>query len=321
MINRRDSRDIPAEAEREVLSTYSLRDTDLLGSGTESKTYILDDKHVLKIYADPGQRAALEILQDFYDRLGHPDATWVLPHIDSITEHGELLAVVERRIPGQPMEHYCLTTGPEIEQLYLETVRDLGRTTITPPLDRRLLLPSPAEPPAGTDWHGFLTRTLESKLPPLLPVLQESVSGFEARAGGLLRHFALPYTGFETVIHGDLYPGNILMTDRETVSGIIDFGTFTMIGDPLYDLACACSFYRMYEPDHAEVRTRLLATAAGDLDGDRRRDLHAYVLVNALLTCDLYPEPDRPIERTGHFQWAVEILAADTHWQAVGGRR
>ncbi|MCW2916398.1 MAG: aminoglycoside phosphotransferase family protein [Actinomycetia bacterium] len=41
------------------------------------------------------------------------------------------------------------------------------------------------------------------------------------------------------MIHGDLYPGNILMRDRAAVSGVIDFGTFTMIGDPLYDVAAA----------------------------------------------------------------------------------
>ncbi|MFD6391184.1 phosphotransferase enzyme family protein [Nocardia sp. NPDC060259] len=314
IVNRRDSRDITEHAEQELLKAFGLAGTEPLGMGTESRTYTLDDDRVLKIYADPAQRDALNTLQDFYSRLSAPDISWQLPHIHSITEHGELLAVIEQRIPGQPMEAFTTSSNPTLESLYLKTVAELGTVTLDPPLQRRMLLASPAEPSAPSGWNEFLTATVTAKLHRVLPALRHDLSGIDDRADQVLARLASQYRGPEGVIHGDIYPGNILMHDEDTVSGLIDFGTFTMIGDPLYDTATAASFYRMYEHDRTATRDRLLNTAASDLSAERRHDLYTYLLVNALLTCDLYPEPDTPLNTTGHYQWAAEILNTDTYW-------
>ncbi|MFE7720825.1 hypothetical protein ACFU44_17475 [Nocardia rhizosphaerihabitans] len=122
IVHRRDSRDITGRTEQELLDVCGLSGAEPLGVGTESKTYALDDDRVLKIYADPAQHGALDTLQDFYSRLSAPDICWQLPHIDSITEHGDLLAVIEHRIPGQPMEAFTASSSPQLESLYLKTV-------------------------------------------------------------------------------------------------------------------------------------------------------------------------------------------------------
>ena len=306
MISRRDVAGIDAEAEAKLLAAHGLTAADLIGQGTEAKVYGLDPERVLKVYADPGQRTTLKTLQDFYGRLTTEVVPFALPSIESVETHGELLVVIERRINGVPMENFVTADGRDLEKLYVNTVKALSEVRIEPPLERHMLLAPKAGP--IEDWNGFLGDLIIDKLPAVLPPLRVDVPGINQTVKRLIARLEAPYRGPVGIIHGDLYPGNILMSDETTVAGVIDFGTFTMIGDPLFDVATACGFYRMYEPDRLDVRQRLLDQAAEDLGADRREDLLTYLLAGALLSCDLYPEDGIEINATGHFQWAAEIL-------------
>src|SRR5882672_6823585 len=111
MISRRDATGIDTEAEAKVLAVYGLTPADLIGQGTEAKVYSLDSERVLKLYADADQRTALETLQDFYGRLSRDVVPFLLPSIHSIETHDNLLAVIERRIDGDPMENFVTAGG------------------------------------------------------------------------------------------------------------------------------------------------------------------------------------------------------------------
>ena len=52
----------------------------------------------------------------------------------------------------------------------------------------------------------------------------------------------------KALVHGDYFPGNLLMSERLEVSAVIDFSVFTLVGDPLLDAACAVVFLEMNEP-------------------------------------------------------------------------
>ncbi|OKJ72270.1 hypothetical protein AMK30_21140 [Streptomyces sp. CB02460] len=71
----------------------------------------------------------------------------------------------------------------------------------------------------------------------------------------------------------------------------------------------------MYDDDRVEVRNRLLAAASHELPADRRDDLADYLHTIALLSCDLYPEQDKHIRDTGHYQWATNVLNTPTDWR------
>lgn len=309
MIYRRNAEDIHPIAEAKVLSAYGINTADMIGQGTEAKVYGLDETQVLKLYADVGQRETLETLQDFYRRLQAHAVPFLLPSIHSIETHSDLLAVTERRIDGEPMENYVTADSRDIEDLYVDAVLALQTVEIIPPLNRHMLL---AQDHTGAetkeDWNAFLGDLILDKLPAVLTPLLRDVPDIRRTTKRLIARLENTYEGPVGVIHGDLYPGNILMTDPATVSGIIDFGTFTMIGDPLFDAATACGFYRMYEKDAVAVRRRLLDRVAASLDHERRTDLKAYLLAGAILSCDLYPQSGIEINQTGHFQWAAKIL-------------
>ncbi|MFD3662651.1 phosphotransferase family protein [Streptomyces sp. NPDC058659] len=314
MITRRDASSITADAEHQLLAARGLTPADLIAAGTEARVYALGHDQVLKVYADPGQRQALEAIADLYRRFDRSTVPFALPEIQSIERHGPLLAVTETRLPGTPMGEALDLTDPATEHAYLAAVRDFTGLRLTTPLDRRMLLdPGPAH--QGEDWHAFLRRLLGQKLPKVLADLRLDVPTVDSITDRLTARLARPYPGPEGVIHGDLYPDNILVADGK-VSAVIDFGTFTLLGDPLYDLAGACAYYRMYDDDRVDVRNRLLTAAAAEgLPGDRRDDLAAYLHMIALLSCDLYPEQDKDIRDTGHYQWAADVLNTPISWR------
>jgi hypothetical protein len=68
-----------------------------------------------------------------------------------------------------------------------------------------------------------------------------------------------------TLVHGDYFPGNVLVWEALAVSGVIDFGPLTVIGDPWLDLASALIMLEVV-PGHTDadselVRDRLVRTA------------------------------------------------------------
>ncbi|WP_179235700.1 hypothetical protein [Streptomyces sp. CS113] len=89
-----------------------------------------------------------------------------------------------------------------------------------------------------------------------------------------------------------------------------------MTGDPLRDVAGACIYYRQHEDDRLAVRRRLLDQAVARAPAGRRHLLRAYVEIIAILTCDLYPESQKPIQATGHYQCAIAVLW-DLGWKAT----
>ncbi|MFD0404160.1 aminoglycoside phosphotransferase family protein [Kitasatospora sp. NPDC127116] len=314
MITRRDASSITAEAETELLAARGLTPADLIAAGTEARVYALGYDQVLKVYADPDQRQALETIADLYRRFDRTSVPYALPEIQAIEQHGPLLAVTETRLPGTPMGDALDLIDPATEHTYLAAVRDFTGLRLTTLLDRRMLLdPDPSH--EGEDWNAFLRCLLEQKLPKVLTDLRLDVPALDSIIDRLTARLARPYTGPEGVIHGDLYPDNILVTADGKVSAVIDFGTFTLLGDPLFDLAGACAYYRMYDVDRLAVRNRLLAAAAASLTADRRAQLADYLHLIALLSCDLYPKQDLHIRETGHYQWAADVLNSQTGWR------
>ncbi|MEW2131953.1 aminoglycoside phosphotransferase family protein [Streptomyces sp. NPDC005435] len=318
MIHRRDVDYITAEAETELLSAHGLDHSRLIATGTEAKVYGLGPRRVLKVYADPDgtQRARLETLRGFYDRLDRGAVPYALPRIHAVEPHGPLLAALETRLPGRPMGEACDLTASRSKDVYLDAVHALGALSAPAGSGHRMLLTAPGEPSAP-DWHRFLDRLLTDKLPSVADTLAEDIPNFPTLVDDLRAALANPYAGPEAVIHGDLYPDNILMLDGTTVGAVIDFGTFTMTGDPLYDMAGACVSYRQYDPDRLTVWRELLDRAAERTSRPRAQLLRAYAEIIAILTCDLYAREGEPIRANGHYQWAVAVLR-DLKWRPAG---
>jgi len=128
---------------------------------------------------------------------------------------------VVRWLPGQSLLHAAsldpVTTGAMLER-FLRTLHQ----------------PAPADAPRNP-WRGV---PLDARTAALHEHLQQLDSVVDRAAGLSLWNRALSaprWSGPPLWLHGDLHPGNLLVSDGR-LSGVIDFGDLTC-GDPATDLA------------------------------------------------------------------------------------
>lgn len=90
---------------------------------------------------------------------------------------------------------------------------------------------------------------------------------------------AQAWDGPPMVLHGDLHPGNVLLSDGGSLAGVIDFGDVAA-GDPAVDLAVG---WLMFD---AGARQRFMDAFGPEVDGDtwRRAQGWALILSTALLS-------------------------------------
>ena len=49
----------------------------------------------------------------------------------------------------------------------------------------------------------------------------------------------------KSLVHGDAYPGNVLVDEDGEVATILDFGRYSLVGDPRLDVAIAIELTEM----------------------------------------------------------------------------
>ena len=111
-----------------------------------------------------------------------------------------------------------------------------------------------ADDPIHADtWTGFLRQSLGRAIAANGEVIAGEVgdiAGLQSRALALLAD--VPERPARAVVHGDYFPGNVLLDDALAVSGLVDFSAYTLVGDPLYDALTAPIFLEMIEDTTAD---------------------------------------------------------------------
>jgi aminoglycoside phosphotransferase len=297
---------------REVTTQLGLPNPIWLAAGTEAEVYSLDPNRVLKIYSDP-DLDKLTTLKDFYARLYTSAAPFSLPSVLEVGRVAGATYSVERRLTGTPMAEIpgYLSNKTLMEQ-YLLTAESIGRIRVEPPLGRTSLF----DPSSTRSWRDYVRSALHSKTSTLNGTLPEATFSALGPIERLDKFFALMADQPSRLIHGDFHPGNVLVSDGR-VTGVLDFGLFTLFGDHLYEIATACGFFSMYEDDQVATRWTMLDLATATLNDADRDRVYAYLLFAAYVTCDLYPDGTNPIHKTGHFLWAESVLTDSRLWERV----
>ena len=107
----------------------------------------------------------------------------------------------------------------------------------------------------------------------------------------------------DTVIHGDLVTGNILVDEQARPLAVLDFGFLTTAGDPRLDAAIAANVMNMYGPHAPAITSVLTAQFAHDLDYPADV-LLTYQAAYAVATSNAFT----PDGSDGHFAWCIDQL-------------
>lgn len=319
-LNRADVQSIAAAERDGLLERMGLAGAKPIAAGTEAEVYAYDRDIVLKIYAGAGRRGYFETLRALYAGADASGAGFRLPAIREIIQHGGLVALLETKLPGAPLEDALPgLAGAALrraEDLYLDAAVHVQAIRLAAAPGRYLLFDETDASSAGSQSFGaWYAGLLRHKLERVGGFLGSDDPAFAEQAALLAEIIAAEPDGPLALVHGDFFPGNVLASAGiDAIEGVIDFGSFTMFGSAVIDAACAFSYYRQYAPDRRQIRRRLLPRLLERLPAADHGAFFRFLLANAILTADLYaPGPDP--RGDGHFEWAREIVGERDSWR------
>ncbi len=261
---------------------------------------------MLRILKRPAEPGALQrqqaLLAEIDGRLAIPTA--VIAEIDPAGRY-----TIERRLAGTPLLTLLPRLGGSERRRAIAAYVAGGEAT------GRLALPDRPYGQVLADdavtawtWTGFFRASLDRWLARNGGTIAEatgSVARVSANALKLLD--ALPEQPPKALVHGDYFPGNVLLDDGLTLTGLVDFSVFTLAGDPLYDAITAALFLEMIgeaDADDVALARRLVLSRHGEAILPAGRFYRAYAAILMADPANAAP----PYPRL--FQWSVANLRA-----------
>lgn len=228
-----------------VTAAFGVTDADLIGAGWESTIYALGTTQILRIprpeiVSEGKLRAQAKLIA----RL--PPLPFAVPRIREISRIDGQLYVIEDRIEGHSMAALLRSLSGERRaaafQAYLAATEAMSAVAAPAEAYGDLLSDTPRR---SEKWSDYLTgRVREAAKDEVLAAAVPGLAGIVRRY--IARLDALPDPP-KCLVHGDIYPANVMMNDDLQVTGLIDFGFTTRIGDHVMDLAGACYYLTAYD--------------------------------------------------------------------------
>lgn len=238
-----------------------------LAAGVEGAIYDLGNGLIAKVWRE--RRAAeLERMQSFYVDVAAACLPFGTPEILRVEQVGGTSVTYERKLPGEPLQ---------------------GRLDV-------------ADHDADT-FQAALLALLDRRAIRFGDVIREHLPDFDRRYSALRERLATLGAWPDTVIHGDLLGGNVLVDDQARPLAVLDFGFLTTAGDPRLDAAITANIMNMYGPHAPAITQNLTARIAREL-GHPADVLLVYQAAYAVATSNAFT----PDGRDGHFAWCIAQL-------------
>lgn len=213
-----------------------------IGHGGEARVYEMTGDRVLRVYHSPPANP-ISVLAAFYDEIGGQVRGFALPRI---IEHGELDGApysIDARMPGRPLIEALLDLRGDDRRRALDAYLVVAEGISSINVRRRDFGEILRDDAIRTaTWREYLHARVEKSVARMRDDLVADVPLFPAVLAETHRILeALPEPS-PVLVHGDYFPGNVLVGDDLSITGVIDFGPLTVIGDPMLDVASAVIF-------------------------------------------------------------------------------
>jgi len=275
------------EAERAaLLRRFGVTEAARIGAGGEAVVYALDEARVLRVPRSGSFNVAAIARQSALLDMIDGRLPFATPKILEIAA----THVIERRLPGRSMlERLTALSGERRARAwanYLAAAGAMSRVTFPERDFGQLVAEAPQTAPT---WHDYLEASLRGFAKRNRATILGVAGDVEALVAGALALLdGVAKEPPHALVHGDVFPGNVLLADDLSVSAVIDFSGFTLVGDPLYDLAGACIFPEMIA-EAREADVALLRSLAGSDDFRFYRAYFAFFSADPALAASPYP--------------------------------
>ena len=220
-----------------ILEDFGLTPAHLIGEGGESLVYALGTDHILRLpKGRPFDARGRIRLKGFLDEIAGR-LPFQTPTVEEAGAHGAY--TVERRLAGRPMAEFLKTAGDDArDHAFRNYVAAIDAFSTLSFDDRPYGHIMAAEPVTANDWRTFAWESLARFRSINRVAIAHDVGDpyrlFDKAADMI---DALPHRPPKALVHGDYFPGNVLLGPDLSIAAVIDFGPFTVIGDATLDLA------------------------------------------------------------------------------------
>ncbi|HUQ39748.1 MAG TPA: aminoglycoside phosphotransferase family protein [Acidimicrobiales bacterium] len=255
-----------------LLSRFGVDPDARLGGGGEADVYALDAGRVLRLYKRPSLGLATR-LRAFYEWLSGQDLPFATPTVLEVGESDGRTWTIDLRLQGTGMlaAMPSLTAAEKAVTIDSYVRATVALTALAPPPTSGFGDLLAEHPVVSSSWAEFLMARVEPAAARAADDL--AAEGIDASAQVERLHDQLvtvPPVAVPSLVHGDWFPGNVMIGNDLTVSALIDFSSLTFAGDPMMDVAGAVIFADSAvwtQPDHvALARTSAEALGFDDLD-------------------------------------------------------
>jgi putative membrane protein len=263
--------------EQAVLDRFRITADALLGGGSESRVFALDDDRVLRLQAPgagPEVTAQRRALSDLWADV---DPGFAVPIVIDAGEFAGRRYTVERRIEGETLRAY-LASGPDESarrvtlERYLTAAMDVQRLPV--PIAGFAQLIGPDAPRQYGSLSDLLAAQLHRTVGPVRSKLEADLPDLTERWQRLFDDLARRQ-GWPALVHGDFFPGNVMVRREEdgsaVITGVVDFSPHTLAADPLLDVAGAIAFLGLEPETSAPGDEEWLTDVAVSRLGDETR--------------------------------------------------
>jgi aminoglycoside phosphotransferase (APT) family kinase protein len=214
----------------------------LLGEGSESRVFALSDTRVLRV-PKGGSAAFWERRRAFCDRLAGFDLGFRTPVVLDGGDVGGELFFVEERMIGRDMTAALPHLGGAARERafdsYLDVVSSLGTVSLGEGWWGEVLADDPVRAPS---WVQFLCDRVRASAAAASPRVRADLPHLDRCVADFCAEVRTLQVGGARLVHGDFFPGNVIVDESGAVTGVVDFASLTMAGDPALDIVGSLVF-------------------------------------------------------------------------------
>ena len=228
-----------------------------IGHGGEATVFELTGGRALRVYH--GLPHGAGEIASFYRAIARGTTSFALPETLEQGEDEGVFYSVDVLIPGRPLHELMpQLAGSERDRAlasYTDAAFEIGSLPLVRDEYGEFLRDDDSI--RAESWNAYLLARMRPSLE-ASPWLPGDVPNLGPVVDELSNRIRAMEPVAKALVHGDYFPGNVLISDDLSVSGVIDFGALTVIGDADVDLVSALIFLEVVRPGYTPADTHFV---------------------------------------------------------------